>query len=198
MDIVDAIYKRRSIRKFSEQEVSKELITKIIHAATQAPSSKNRQPWRFVVVSSDTAKLKMHAAMKSGLEREEREPVLPGSKHYIDGARHTLKIMALAPFTIFVINPSCKYNAMPVDMEQQFYRMADLQSIGASVQNMLISAANLQLGTLWICDFYFAYKEICQFLETDEQVVAAISVGFPAENPIPRPRKSVDDVTVWL
>ena len=194
----NALYKRRSIRKYSEREVSEYLIRQLIHAATQAPSSKNRQPWRFVVVRSSSAKSEMIAAMKSGLEREASSPSLPQSQHYLGGAVHTLKIMEAAPVTIFVINPSCRWNTLPTGMEEQFYRLADTQSIGAAIQNMLVTATALELGTLWNCDIFFAYEEICQWLETDEQVVAAISVGFPAEDPMPRPRKSVDDVTEWL
>lgn len=198
MDIQSAIDKRRSIRKFSEREISEGLIRQILHAATQAPSSKNRQPWRFVVVSSPSAKDKMLAAMNSGLEREAIRPKLPGSKHYLSGAKHTLQIMKQAPVTVFVMNPSCKWQTLPVSTEEHFYRLADMQSIGAAIQNMLLSATNMELGTLWNCDIFFAYEEICRWLETDEQIVAAISIGYPAENPMARPRKPVDDVTTWL
>ena len=46
---VDAIYERRSIRKFQQKEVSLEIINKILDAGRAAPSAKNRQPWKYIV-----------------------------------------------------------------------------------------------------------------------------------------------------
>jgi nitroreductase len=47
--ILDAIYARRSIRKFTEESVSDEQIETLLKAAMAAPSATNAQPWRFVV-----------------------------------------------------------------------------------------------------------------------------------------------------
>ncbi len=51
MDTMEAIRKRRSIRKFSGGEVSKKIIEKIIDAGRLAPTARNVQPWEFVVVT---------------------------------------------------------------------------------------------------------------------------------------------------
>ncbi len=48
--ILQAIYHRRSIREFTEQEIDSELIYEIIRAGIWAPSGLNNQPWRFVIV----------------------------------------------------------------------------------------------------------------------------------------------------
>ena len=106
--------------------------------------------------------------------------------------------MEQAPVTLFVINPSKKRTQIPANLEEQFYQLADAQSIGAAIENMLITAAELGLGTLWNCDIYFAYEEICVWLGTEEQVIAAVSIGYPAENPPQRPRKPLNDVVEWL
>lgn len=50
MDTLDAIHTRRSIRKYLDQPVGEELIEKVLAAAMQAPSARNQQPWRFVVI----------------------------------------------------------------------------------------------------------------------------------------------------
>ena len=49
---MDAILKRRSVRKYSDQSVSQELIKKILTAAMSAPSSGNEQPWHFIVIKN--------------------------------------------------------------------------------------------------------------------------------------------------
>jgi nitroreductase len=53
MQTLEAIAQRRSIRKFKDTPVTDEQIRALLHAATLAPSGKNRQPWRFVVVRGE-------------------------------------------------------------------------------------------------------------------------------------------------
>lgn len=50
MNVIDAINKRRSIRKFEDKPVEKEKIDLLLRAAMQAPSAVNEQPWEFIVV----------------------------------------------------------------------------------------------------------------------------------------------------
>ena len=68
--MLDAIAARRSIRKFKNTPVPR------------APSSKNRQPWHFVVTTGK-AKEEALAAMEQGLRREAQQPLLPESAQYI-------------------------------------------------------------------------------------------------------------------
>jgi len=74
----------------------------------------------------------------------------------------------------------------------------DTQSIGAAIQNMLLAAQELGIGTLWICDVFYAYDELCAWLGQKNQMIAAVSLGYPDEQPNARPRKTVDEVTVWF
>ncbi len=50
MDAIEAIFTRRSIRKYLDKPVPEELVQKILAAAMQAPSARNQQPWQFVVI----------------------------------------------------------------------------------------------------------------------------------------------------
>jgi nitroreductase len=76
--------------------------------------------------------------------------------------------------------------------------IVDTQSIGAAIQNMLLAALDRGLGTLWICDVFYATEELCEWLGDNHLMIAAVSVGYPDEAPAPRPRMSVDEVTRWL
>lgn len=49
MDLLKAIYQRRAVRDFSDEEISGALVQELIRAAIQAPSAMNRQPWAFAV-----------------------------------------------------------------------------------------------------------------------------------------------------
>jgi len=50
MDAMEAILTRRSIRKYTDQPVADDLVTELLRAAMAAPSARNQQPWRFIVV----------------------------------------------------------------------------------------------------------------------------------------------------
>ena len=52
MELKDALLKRRSVRKFTEEKVSAEHIDELMHAAMSGPSACNKQPWEFYVVSN--------------------------------------------------------------------------------------------------------------------------------------------------
>ncbi len=59
MEILKEILNRRSIRKFQDKQVEDDVIKKILHAAMQAPSANNEQPWEFIVVKNKDTLLKM-------------------------------------------------------------------------------------------------------------------------------------------
>ena len=191
-----AIFERRSIRKYKTTPVSHDDMLKIIRAGIHAPSAKNRQPWRFVVVE-ETAKNDMLNAMRKGLAREKSNPILPESGKYLAGVQNTINIMEQAPITLFIINPQNSMHGFPADLEARYYECANLQAIGACIQNMLLTAVDLGLGSLWNCDIFFAYDEIAAWLNTDEQIVAAVSFGIPDEAPNARPRNNIEDLLEW-
>ena len=56
MDALKCIYSRRSVREFTEEPVSREHIMEVLNAGRWAPSGRNNQPWRFVIVSSGEAR----------------------------------------------------------------------------------------------------------------------------------------------
>lgn len=63
-DILDIIKTRRSVRKYSNQEITEEQLKKILEAGRWSPSAVNRQPWSFVVVKDKEARKKIGDASK--------------------------------------------------------------------------------------------------------------------------------------
>jgi F420 biosynthesis protein FbiB-like protein len=187
MQTLDAIAQRRSIRKFKDTSVPEEEVRAVLQAATLAPSGKNRQPWRFVVVQGDERRAEMVALMRQGIARVESYGEDPGSSKWTAG------VMEQAPVTIFVFDGLKTY-----DDKDGSWVDVDVQSIGAAIQNMLLAALDHGLGTLWICDVFYAVKELCGWLDEDHVLVAAVSLGYPDQEPDARPRKSVDEVTRWV
>lgn len=195
--MVSAIYERRSIRKFSSKDISKSDMIDIIQSGLKAPSSKNRQPWKYIVVQGN-AKEEMIRAFRQGIVREENGcALLPQSKRYIAAAKHTIDIMEGAPIIVFVVNSLGKNEMGDMTQEEHVYEICNIQSISASIQNMLLAATEKGIGSLWICDIYFAYPELCEWLNSEGQLIAAIAFGYPDEYPKERPRKKIEDIVEW-
>ncbi len=191
---MNAIADRRSIRKYTNQAVSKADIEKIIQAGILAPSAKNRQPWKYIVFTGD-AKRSLLDEMEKGLQRErDGKMLLPKSHMALPDAFHTLKVMREAPVLIIIVNQNGKSPFQRIGSEERISEICDTLSIGASVQNMLLTATELGYGTLWIANTCFAYDELVHHLGISGQLVGAISLGHPNEQPYPRPRKKLEDV----
>ncbi len=191
MSTLEAIAARRSIRKFRDDPVPDEALQAILAAGARAPSGKNRQPWRFVVVQEDK-RAEMVRVMREGLARMKAEGTDLG------GAEWTAVVMDHAPITVFVFSPEGMHPWLTRSIEQAFTDVVNLQSIGAAIQNMLLAAQELGLGSLWICDVFYAYEELREWLGEAGQMVAAVSFGYPGESPAARPRMAVDELTRWL
>ncbi len=199
VDVSQAIAERRSIRKFKDKPVPREVIEKLLGEAIKAPSGCNRQPWRFVVLEG-AARDKVADLVAHGSQR------LAGVKLPPDaGCLATARVMAEAPVIIMVYDPYWrpydtiegeppKLDGWPVSRDPD---VVDIQSVGAAIQNLLLSAQAMGLGTLWIGDTFFARDEIDAWLGRRDGMVAAVAVGYPDQSPGARPRKPVRDVTEW-
>lgn len=195
--MIDAIYDRRSIRKFLSTPIPEKDLTDIIQSGIKAPSSKNRQPWKYIVVQGK-AKEEMLNAFRQGIAREERgNALLPESRQHIAGAKYTVEIMEEAPVSILIVNALGKELFAQLSPEERIYDICNIQSVSASIQNMLLAATEKGIGSLWVCDIYFAYEELCQWLNCDGQLIAAVALGYPKEFPKERPRRKMGDVVEW-
>jgi nitroreductase len=179
METFDTIAKRQSIRKFKDDPIPQDVLDQILKAATLAPSGKNKQPWKFYVVRGEK-RAEMIAEMQKGMDRLRAQGVNTGS------ARYTIRVLAQAPVTVVVFNPFSRHPLLPRD------------TLGAAIQNMLLAATDLGVGSLWICDVYFGYEELCAWLGEKGEMIAAVALGYPDHKPRFRPRKPLDEVTVYV
>ncbi len=192
MDAFEAIAARRSIRHFRPDPVPDEIITRLLSAASQAPSGKNRQPWHFAVVRSPARREEMLSLMRAGIAEARAEGADLGS------TEGSARVMAEAPVTVFVYNPLGKRLIDEHSVGEMVWEVVDDQSIGAAIQNLCLAATALGLGTLWICDVFVAYEPFCAWLGHTGPVIAAVSIGYPDEAPPPRPRHSLEETVTWI
>lgn len=194
--MLSEIVNRRSIRAYLPKPVSRAEIEAVLRAGALAPSSKNRQPWRFTVAFG-AAKAEALAAMARGLEEEKQRPLLPESARYLSGAERTLAVMEQAPAIIFVTNPLGRDPRQTLTTDEWVSELCNAQSLGACLENMSLQAAALGLGSLWICDIYFAYGALRKWLGGQGTLAAAMALGYAAESPPPRPRKPLGELVEW-
>ena len=191
------ITERRSIRKYAPQTIDDEYIRSIVSAGIYAPSAKNRQPWRFIVYKG-SSKDELLDVMETGLKREQSgDMTLPRSQAGLSDAFNTLRIMKTAPVLIMVENTNGASPFTHLDADDRITEICDTLSIGAAVQNILLTAQELGFGTLWIANTCFAYTELTEYIGIKGQLTGAVALGIADECPAPRPRKSPDEVIVF-
>lgn len=191
---MDSIVERRSIRKYKDTEVSKEQIREIVEAAVKAPSAKNRQPWKFIAYSGET-KNEFLNTMEAGLNKVSGAPQLqPDFKRLLSDAYNTLKIMRQAPALIAVVNTNGRSPFENITTDRRITEICDTLSIGAAVENMILKATEIGLGTLWIANTFYAYEELSDFIGEEGQLACAVALGYADEAPDPRPRKPFEDI----
>lgn len=170
--MIKEIEMRRSIRKYIDKPVEDAKITQILESARLAPSGNNTQPWHYIIVKSE----KM------------RQKVMEAS--------HNQKWMMTAPvFIVCVADVRCRIKddreVYINDMSPEDEVKRIIRDTSISVGYMLLEANNAGLGVCWVAEF--TQEEIRPVLNipSDKYVVGVITVGYPDENPKPRPRKNI-------
>lgn len=195
--MIKAVEERRSIRKYNSKSIERDLIDEIIYSATLAPSAKNRQPWKFIVYQND-AKNELVRVMREGIMKEkESHELMPEWSFAIPDAENTVRIMEEAPCLIVVLNTNQKTPFANIENEHRIVEICDSLSIGAAVENMILTATDHGLGTLWIANTCFAYNELVKYIDTEDQLVGIVAVGYAKEHPDKRPRKNIEDIVEY-
>lgn len=203
MNVYEAIGARRSIRQYARRPLPEEQILKLLHAASQAPSAKNRQPWFFYVINDPDIKQKFVDTLSGNVDylyQRYRQKNI--QRPDILSAKNSLRAMEQAAALILVKLTSCygTHHDDGVDwpLHALDIEVADLLSVGAAIQNILLAAEEMGLGTLWVCDIFYAYPALTRFLQEDAPIVSAICLGYPGEAPGPRPRHPINEIFTVL
>lgn len=176
MELKEAIYNRRSIRKYKEEKVPKETILEIIKDATCAPSGHNLQPWKFKIIDDETKNKVANTLYEK----------------YKDKKGYT------APFTAEVIKSLSTLVVVYLDSEEkeEFSRTINLLSIGGMIDEILLLAEERGLGTLWIADTNNIMEEMKEITGVNLESVSCIGFGYKDQAPNKRPRKSLEEIII--
>ena len=198
--MIEEIVKRRSIRRFLQKPIPQEDLNEILEAGIWAPSEKNAQPWKFVVIRGQERKA-MVKYLKDGIMRnrkgDESAIFSKGYEKFIPSAIYTARVLEQAPVIVFVLNTKGLDYRKSYPSDQYMMELADIQSISAAIQNMCLEATAHNIGSLWTCNVFFAYDELKQWLGGDGEMVAAIAFGYTDREVKPMARKPLEEVVEY-
>lgn len=162
---------RRSCRNYLPQPVDRSLLLAILDAARLSPSAVNRQPVRYIVLDAEA-------------DPEVRDIIL---KVY------NRPWIATAPVYIVAVGMHNQAWHRPCDGKDH----ADID-VAIAVEHICLTASALGLGSCWVCNFEASELHRLLQLGSDEEPVAIIPVGYPADADAPRRgRKSLDEIVQW-
>jgi nitroreductase len=183
MEVDEAVRGRRSVRKYSGKPVPLQIVREVLEAGIWAPSAKNGQQWRFTVLTGSSTK-ELNTLFRHELEKLSAKIGMAR----MGSSFNSCRIMEEAPVLVMVWDSN----------ETKQLEESSRQSVAAAIQNMLLKAYSVGLGSLWICDIHYATKALRKHLGKPWKLVAAVTLGWPAETPQPRPRKPIDEVSEFL
>ncbi|MBJ6726773.1 nitroreductase family protein [Geomesophilobacter sediminis] len=170
MDVLQVIADRRSIRKYTDAPVEKEKIEQVLNAARLAPSWKNLQCWRFLVLTDPEQKGRLLEAF-------------PGD----NPGRGAL---AAAPCVIVVCADPTESG---VENGIEYY----IADTAIAFEHLCLAAHSLGLGTCWMGWFDEAPIKAALGIPEGIRIVGMTPLGYPDQQPKPRPRKALAEIAFF-
>ena len=191
METLEAIATRRSNRQFRADPIPQDVLEKILNAAIMAPSGKNRQPWRFVVVREDKRERDGRADARGHREFKARG-------EDIGSAEGTAAVMAQAPVTVFVFNTDGKPPWLDHSIDElsgkplhPVRRRGDPEHLPGGTRRW----ASARCGSATCCT---PTRNCPPGWARTRRWSPRCRWGIPADNPVVFSRKPLTDVTVWF
>jgi len=184
---------RRSIRSFTDEPISDDDISAILQSANMAPSAHNQQSWKFVVIT--------------GQKKQEIVNLISSEASKFPRASATLlrmasRTIASAPVVIAVVNTGelishgTQLFKIAAYKSYDFFRTMEIQSSAAAVENLMIAATSLGLGSVWLGVLFLIKDNVCEILgEPEGEFMAVIPIGHPAKKSS-GPKKRTLEITV--
>ncbi len=178
-ETLKTIGQRHSVRTFLRDDVTEREISMLLNAANAAPSAHNQQAWRFIILRGEK---------KQGLAQlvTERSSSFPRPAATL--LRMGAKSIISAPVVIAIANTGdlIRHGTELFKVEKEtahdFFRTMEIQSSAAAVENILLAATSLGLGTVWLGVLYLMKDEVLRYLDEPEgEFMAVVPVGRPAK-----------------
>lgn len=193
MDILELIKKRRTIRKYKNKPIPKRILNKIIEAGRWAPSAHNYQPWKFIIIRTEETK-RGFIKYLGGFP----------SKNFLTSInillKNSIEIIKNTPVIILVYNDR-KFSKKALNLGTVYKYLAhisEVESVSAAIENMCLVSTYLGLGMAWLTMPLLIKDRINRFFNTNDDLVAILTFGYPAEKGKRSPRKPLSETVKYL
>ena len=214
LELFDAIYTARALRRLKPDPVPEELLTKVLDAAIRAPSGGNAQNWIFLVVRDPEQRLRLGAVYRKASDEVAEIYAARGRPAHLseaqyqrlmNGGKYLWEHMGEAPV---ILVPCLRARDMPprealpdqvaarYEAHLTYQQRIRGASIYPAVQNILLACRALGLGTV-ITTNHILYEEDVRAilgLPNDVFTFAMMPVGFPVDKYGPLSRRPVSEV----
>lgn len=200
MNVLEAIEHRRSVRAYAEKPVPTELLQQILEAAHKAPSSRNLQPWEYIVVTDPELKKRLRVAANDQAHVEQAGAlfVCLGSLHQQDALADRIEA-SLPPDAEPERRMRVQRTVTRMRQDDAFRQMHVLTNTYIGISFLVLAAEAVGLASVWMGGFDpDKVKEILGIPE-GFYVAALVSVGYPHPD-APRPerkRRPLEAIQHW-
>jgi nitroreductase len=197
---MDVLKNRRSIRRFHDRAVPKEVVCRLIEAATWAPSAGNRQNWEFAVVTSAAVKEQMAEKVRAEWKRAIDHPDLTAVAEAMGEYSKHFDWFSQAPVLVVLSAKSAEgfmsrmFGAAAMDVA------GTRTSVAMAAENLMLAAHALGIGSCCLTAPLAAHEAMKALLGLGARqvIVCLIALGYADEEPAPPPRKAWDEVVRFI
>ena len=168
MSVLDIIKRRRSTRRYKDDEIPEEVLLRVMEAARLAPSGKNLQPWKFILVKDKDLKIRLAQAARGQM------------------------FIARAP----VIIVACGYPEQSYAHMGNYMKSWPID-VTIAIDHLMLQAEEEGLGTCWIGAFEEKSVKPLLNVPEDVRVLALTPLGYPDETPRDRGRKALEEIVSY-
>jgi nitroreductase len=173
MDYSELLKKRRAVRDYEDIEVPLDVLMQIINESCLAPSSSNRQPWHFIIITNkDVIKRLSDESKRNLLQDLEQNPASPYKNYEAILRDKHFNVFYNAPCLVFIVGPK-ELLSLQVDC-------------ALAACYFMFSACARGLATCWIgLGRFIKDRELLDLIGMPEgdQIVAPIVIGYPKDIP---------------
>ncbi|MEW6554835.1 MAG: nitroreductase family protein [Actinomycetota bacterium] len=194
---MEAIRGRRSIRRYESRPVPQEIIDELLEAARMAPSASNLQTWKFKVITDAATRRSLREAAFNQRFVEDAPVVIVACADFDAFGERAARIRELLRAGAVKVSLPMLLRMLrsgrAEDMEERNLTAAMI-NVSIAVENMVLAAMSLGLGTCWVRAFQ--PERVSEILSLPPQCppLFLLPLGYPAEKPGARSRKTMEEI----